>query len=59
MYKETAEKMYGILKVSAIECEDEEELCEDFGVYSHPTIMVFSENFNDDGEVYKGGMDQK
>lgn len=43
MYKELAEKMYGIIKVSALECEDEEELCEDFGVYNYPTIMVFSE----------------
>jgi hypothetical protein len=33
--------MYGIIKVGAIECEDDEELCEEFAIYSMPTLMVF------------------
>jgi hypothetical protein len=33
--------MYGIIKVGAVECEDDEEVCEEFAVYNHPTIMVF------------------
>lgn len=36
-----AEKMYGIIKVGAVECEDEEELCEEFSVYSVPTLFVY------------------
>lgn len=51
--------MYGIIKVGAIECEDEEELCEEFAVYSHPTILIFQESYSDDGEKYTGKMDWK
>jgi len=35
-YKKLAEKLYGIIKVGAIDCLSEEELCEEFGVYEHP-----------------------
>jgi hypothetical protein len=34
-YKKLAEKLYGIIKVGAIDCVSEEELCEEFGVYEH------------------------
>lgn len=33
--------MYGILKVGAVECDDDEELCEEFSVYDVPTVMVY------------------
>lgn len=33
--------MYGIIKVGAIDCMNDEELCEEFGVYSTPSIIVF------------------
>jgi hypothetical protein len=36
-----AEKMYGIIKVGAIDCGNDEELCEEFAVYSTPILMVF------------------
>jgi thioredoxin-like negative regulator of GroEL len=36
-----AEKMYGILKVGAVDCEEDEELCEEFSVYSMPTILMY------------------
>lgn len=51
-----ADKLYGILRVGAIDCLSEEELCEDFSVYDIPAIMVFTENYNDDGEKYRGKM---
>lgn len=55
-YKKLAEKLYGIIKVGAIDCISEEELCEEFGVYEHDTIMIFNENYSDDGTKYKGEM---
>lgn len=45
------------MKVAAINCRDEEELCEEFSVYDVPQILIFTENFKDDGERYKGKMD--
>ncbi len=53
-YRALAEKMYGVLKVGAVDCQEDEELCEEFAVYSIPTIMVFQENYSDDGERYTG-----
>lgn len=40
-YRTLAEKMYGIIKVGAVDCMEDEELCEEFSVYSVPTLMVF------------------
>ena len=51
-YKEIAERLYGIMKVGAIDCESEEELCEEFGAYDVPQILIFEEKFSDDGERY-------
>lgn len=47
-----AEKFYGIISVAAIDCLIEEELCEEFGVFDIPQIMIFSEKLSDDGERY-------
>lgn len=58
-YISMADKLYGILKVAAIDCLTEEELCEDFGVYDIPQVMVFTENYSDDGERYRGKMQWK
>lgn len=58
-YRTLAEKMYGIIKVGAIDCREDEELCEEFGIYSMPTLVIFTENYNDDGEHYKGKMEWK
>lgn len=46
--------MFGIITVGAIDCRDEEELCEEFAVYDNPVIKIFTEDANDDGVVYKG-----
>jgi hypothetical protein len=36
--------MYGILKVASLNCKDEEELCEEFGVSATgPSIKIFTE----------------
>jgi DnaJ family protein C protein 16 len=55
-YKRLAEKLYGIIKVGAIDCLSEEELCEEFGVFEHHLIMIFNENYSDDGTRYRGEM---
>mmetsp|Transcript_14851 Transcript_14851/g.10750 ORF Transcript_14851/g.10750 Transcript_14851/m.10750 type:complete len:105 (+) Transcript_14851:639-953(+) len=51
--------MYGIIKIGAIDCEQDEELCEEFTVYSVPKILVFSESFGDEGEEFTGKKDWK
>lgn len=56
VYKQLAEKLYGMIKVGAIDCLSEEELCEEFGVYEHDQIIIFNENYSDDGTKYKGEM---
>ena len=53
-YVSVSEKLYGIIKVGAIDCLSEEELCEEFSVYSVPTILIFSENIADDGDKFEG-----
>ena len=55
-YKKIAEKLYGIIKVGAIDCVSEEELCEEFGIFEHNTIVVFNESYSDDGTRYRGPM---
>lgn len=53
-YTTLAEKMFGILKVGAVDCHEEEELCEEFSVFETPTIKIFTENLSDDGEKFTG-----
>lgn len=35
-YVNVAERLYGVIKVGAIDCLQEEELCEEFSVYQVP-----------------------
>lgn len=56
-YKELASKLYGIVKVASLDCLREEELCEEFGVFDHPSIMIYTEEPGDDGERYRGKED--
>lgn len=58
-YKTLADKMFGILKVGAIDCMTEEELCEEFGVFDTPTIKIYTEKFSDDGMTFKGKKEWK
>ena len=46
--------MYGIFNTGAVDCIREEELCQEFLVFDTPSIVVFKENANDDGEKYNG-----
>jgi len=55
-YKKLAEKLYGIVKVGAIDCVSEEELCEEFGIYDHDIIVTFNENYSDEGTRYRGDL---
>lgn len=61
-YTLLAQKMYGIMSVGAIDCKEDEELCEEFSVYDQGkdnTIKIFTENTHDDGTQYKGKMEWK
>ena len=55
-YITLAEKMFGILKVGAINCHVEEELCEEFSVYldKEPQVLIFTESVSDDGMKFTG-----
>jgi curved DNA-binding protein CbpA len=56
VWREIAEKMYGIIKVAAINCheEAEEALCEDFSVYDIPKVLCFPANSRLDPITYNG-----
>jgi hypothetical protein len=58
-YTTLSEKMFGIFKIAAIDCLEDEELCEEFTVYETPTIKIFTEYASDDGEVYRGKLEWK
>lgn len=53
MWKEFSDKAYGIFKAGAINCASDQELCEEFTVYSYPTILYFSENSSESEEKYE------
>lgn len=56
-YISVSERLYGMIKVGAIDCLQEEELCEEFSVYDVPRILIFTENQADDGDKFNGKMD--
>ena len=45
-----------MIKVGAIDCLHEEELCEEFSVFDVPQIVIFTESYSDDGERFRGEM---
>lgn len=50
------------MSVGAIDCKEDEEVCEEFSVYdggAGNTIKIFTENTHDDGTVYNGRMEWK
>jgi DnaJ family protein C protein 16 len=55
-YVSISEKLYGMIKVGAIDCLKEEELCEEFSAFDIPQILIFTEATDDDGERYRGEM---
>ena len=44
-----------MIKVAAIDCLHEEELCEEFSVYGDNRVLIFSEK-DDDGDKFEGEM---
>lgn len=46
-----------MVNVGGIDCRVEEELCEEFGVFDIPQIVIFSENYSDEGERFRGKME--
>lgn len=58
-YKTLSNKLYGIVRVAAIDCDEDEEMCEEFTIYDVPKIIAFTENYRDDGEKYTDKYDWK
>jgi len=54
VFKSLATKSIGLFKIAAVNCEEDEEICEEFNVEKHPMILYFSDNSNDSEEAYKG-----
>ena len=48
-----ASKTYGIFNFGAVNCKDDEEICEDYSVYSTPKVIYFPDSGSDE-EEYKG-----
>ena len=48
-----ASQSYGIFNFGAVNCKDDEEICEDYSVYSTPKVIYFPDSGNDE-EEYKG-----
>jgi len=47
MYRELASKYYGIFKVAAVNCEEDEEICDgEFEVREFPKVLVLSSDSN-------------
>lgn len=53
-----AEKFYGIFQVAAVDCEFEEELCEEeFEPEKFPEIQVLKSNLDSKAYIYQGSME--
>lgn len=59
IFREIAEKFYGIFKVAGINCHEDAEdaICEDFLVYDIPKVQVFPANSRVDPLNYEGNID--
>jgi len=62
-FQETKQKIidissqtYGIFNFGAVNCKDDEEICEDYSVFSTPKIMYFPDSGSDE-EEYKGPLE--
>lgn len=51
---ELADKLYGMVKVAAVNCHEEEELCEEYGAQRHLTIVYFPQNTAKTHQAYTG-----
>ena len=55
--KDIANQCYGIFNFGAVNCKDDEEICEEYSVYSTPKLLYFPESANDSEEEYKGNLE--
>jgi DnaJ family protein C protein 16 len=53
MWKQLAEKSYGIFKIAVVNCKANEEICEEFDVKKTPLIIYFPDGTGTE-EVYRG-----
>lgn len=56
--KELAEKCYGIFKVGAVNCVNDEEICDEYSVRDTPKVLFFPET-GSEPEPYRGRMNFK
>ncbi len=50
-------KAEGVFQVGAINCEEQEELCEDFAVYDTPKLLLFTSSSNEEPIAYRKDYD--
>ena len=55
--KDISSQCYGIFNFGAVNCKDDEEICEEYSVYSTPKLLYFPESANEGEEEYKGNID--
>ena len=53
-YISIAQKLAGIIVLAAVNCSSDEELCEEYGIQSYPTLIYFPENTAAVHEEFKG-----
>lgn len=59
-FRTLAAKMKGIIEVGAVDCQENDEICEELGVKSKShVIKIYSEKISDSGQVYKGKIEWK
>ena len=57
--KQLSEKFHGTMRFGGVDCNEDEEMCEEFSVYETPAVIVFSEKMEDEGEKIKGKIEWK
>ena len=57
-YAELQDKLQGIISVAAVDCKAEEEVCEEFRVEQYPTLMIYTDNYGEQGWRYTGKLKQ-
>jgi len=56
VWEKIASKMYGIVTIAGVNCDEDEEICDDFEAYGYPKIYVAPANIDEDYERYDGEM---
>lgn len=59
IWKKLASEYYGIFKTAAIDCEESEELCEEFEVEHTPSVLSFPSKLNGDPNKFTGDFEIK